>query len=298
MDKTIFKYQDFSVDFIKNTKLPGVMIAKTMLSKADFDSLLNRDQSLKEDLKNIGYTLRLSEKSEDFLKSIIENEIEDTNKLIEKVKNKAEVFSRVLTTQFRKLSERSKKDTLTLYHLSQIIFIWDEFIDFDDYQKSGGNKDKIRESIFYRAATCAMQEISGDDLENLESMNIETEIFDTALTRLQLLARKITFVPKNYYIILKALRDTGLSEGEAVYFLLNIESFMFIKVSEDLLNNYPKNKENFLHSLKSISEGIEIVKNEFDLNQDRLEDILEIEAEKLIDQVSLDIFNIRKEIYD
>lgn len=292
MAKTIFQYEDCAVDFIKKIKLPGVLIAKAMLDKSNFDNLLHRDEALRNHLKDIGYTVKLNPQSEKNLESLLEKEEEETRQLIGKVKKQAEIFASILTRQFRLLSEQSKKDTLALYHLSQIIFIWDEFIDFNDYQKSEGKKEKIRESIFYRAATLFMQEIPEKEMERLKNMDISTETFDTALTRLQLLSHKTRFTPDNYQFVFKSLRDTGLSFAEAIYFLLTVESFLFIQVSEDLLTQNPGKQKDFLYLVKSVSEGIKTVKKEFDLNQDKLESILEEEAEKLIDRVSLDIFNL------
>jgi hypothetical protein len=129
-------------------------------------------------------------------------------------------------------------------------------------------------------------------MEKLAKMEIKTEMFDTALTRLQLLSHKTKFTPDNYQIVFKTLQYTGLSISEAVYFLLTIESFLFIRASEDLLTQNPQIQKDFLYLVKSVSEGIKTVKKEFGLNPDKLEGIIEEEAEKLIDQVSLNIFNL------
>lgn len=292
MANTIFQYEERAVDFINKIKLPGVLIAKAMLDKTNFDNLLHRDETLRNHLKDIGYTIQLNPISEKYLETLLKKEEREVSQIIGKVRKQAEVFASVLTHRFQLLSEQSKKDTLTLYHLSQIIFIWDEFIDFNDYQKSGGKKEKIRESIFYRTAAVFMQEIPDKEMEKLAKMEIKTEMFDTALTRLQLLSHKTKFTPDNYQIVFKTLQYTGLSISEAVYFLLTIESFLFIRASEDLLTQNPQIQKDFLYLVKSVSEGIKTVKKEFGLNPDKLEGIIEEEAEKLIDQVSLNIFNL------
>jgi hypothetical protein len=58
------------------------------------------------------------------------------------------------------------------------------------------------------------------------------------------------------------------------------------------LTQNPQIQKDFLYLVKSVSEGIKTVKKEFGLNPDKLEGIIEEEAEKLIDQVSLNIFNL------
>lgn len=278
-------------DFISQTKIPAVFLAKAMMNKSNFDNLLHHDAEFKENLSKVGYAVQLSPASHAAISSSLDLELESAKKLKEKITHKAEVFADVLSKILIKMAEKSPHDTQIIYNLSQIIFLWDEFIDFEDYQKTQGDLNKIRESAFYKGAFIMMETIPESEVVNLAKLDIQTQLFKKAFYKLQILNSEIRFGTDKAYVIIDVLKKIGLSSAEIVFFLLIIESALFIRVSELLLAKVEKKEVEIFLKVQDLNEAIDNVKVLFHLDPDELENILEQEARTIVIHSTLDILS-------
>lgn len=276
-------------DFIGHTKLPGMFIAKASMSKYNFDALLQKDAQLQAKLKEIGYLVKLNPTTNQSLTSELTDEATELQTMRQNVEKRAEVFSTILKDTFGKVAYHSKFDTEVINTIAQILFIWDEFIDFADYQKTG-DATKIRESVFYKAATEIMQGISDDELERLKSLDIDTHLFEDALNRLKVQNGNTRFTADQSYTLMGTLEKTGLTKPEMVFFLLVIESSLFMFVAEKLMSLLTNIQAHEWRNVDDVQAGIEKAKAQFNLPEDELEHMLDREAEILVLKLDKNIF--------
>lgn len=269
-------------DFIAHTKLPGVFLAKAMMSQEHFEALLTQDTNLQKKLTDIGYTLHLSPSSEKELTDTLKKELEEVRSKISVITHKAEIFSRLLTTTLQTFAKESTHDTETIYNLAQILFIWSEFIDFEDYQKLHGDIDKIRESIFYRAGTYEMQKCTLEEANSLIKTHLDTDRIEIAVERLKESNKTEPFVPEHSFNLIDTLTKAGFSKQESIYFCLILHVALFIKVSENLLNSVPSDKTVIFKTITDIEEGVSEAETVFNISALDLKNMLEGEAEYFI----------------
>lgn len=277
-------------DLIAQNKPLGVLLAKAFISKENLDALLKKDQELAQQLANIGYTVKLSPEATSSLQSSVEAEKAEIRKKVENVQKAAEIFANMLTSNLKHLAEKSKEDTETVYHLSQILFLWDEQIDWEDFQKSGGDLSKIRESVFYRAACHLLQEIVPDELSKLKKQESDKNKFETILTELQLQHSDDDFLPDKYLTLIENLRKNKLSRSESIRFLLSLESVLFIKFTESLIWKKTDTESQVFKSISNLMDGITHTRNLFNLDEDLLENELNNYSKDLIMKVGFDLF--------
>ncbi|MCL5798446.1 MAG: hypothetical protein M1366_06655 [Patescibacteria group bacterium] len=277
-------------DFISMNKPLGILLAKSSIGKSHLDELLKRENDLSKQLIDIGYTLHLKDSTGDTLKKVIEKELQEAKKMIDWNQHIAEVFSTILTSTLKKMAEKSKEDTHIMYHLSQIIFLWDEFIDFEDYQGSNGSLEKIRESIYYRAAVSLIQDITDDELEMLEEEKNDKKSLERILPQLQLSFNKSKYRSDQYLQLISALNKLGLSRNEMIILLLTLESALFIRLTEELINKTPHNLLSVFSNIDDLKTGINKTKEIFQLDEDALEKLLQNTSEELIMNIGIDIF--------
>lgn len=278
-------------DFIAQSKLPGVIIAKALMNRFNMDTLIAHDAELKNKLKEIGYLINLKAETKTALTESLQQELQQAKKVKADAEYKAEVFSKVLTEIFKKMSHISKFDTELIYMLSQIIFIWDEFIDFSDFQKAKNDVNKVRESIFYRAATMVMKEMEEKEVKALEHYEIKTHQFEIALNKLQILNSQYRFNPEQVPLVITTIQNIGFTKPEMVFFLLTIESVLFIQVAEQLLTTVSNTQANLWRTIQKVDEGIELAKSMFHFTEDKLEEKLAMEAETIMLKLTVDIFS-------
>lgn len=279
------------IDFISQTKLPGVIIAKALIDKFNMDTLIAHDGALQQKLKEIGYVIKLSKDTQTALTDSLKSELDNAKKIKAIAEYKAEVISNVLTSIFKKIAFKSKFDTEIIYTLAQVLFIWDEFIDFDDFQKSGNNPEKIRESIFYRAATQVMKEMNKEEVDKLSCLNIRTYQFQEALNRLQVVNGKNRLENDQYQVLIAAFQAVGMAKTDSVFFLLTLESVLFTKIAENFMSKISNTQAGRWREINTVQQGIKLARSQFSLDENKLEDELAKEAETLLLQISIDIFS-------
>ena len=269
-------------DFISQTKLPGVLVAKAMISKYNFDSYLSKEDEIRRSFESIGYAVKLSKGTKEMLVRNLDTNLRKIESIAKSTLKKEIVLSDILTLLLKKQSKRQKKNSLVIYHLSQILFLWDEFVDFSDYEKNKGDISKIRESSFYRGATEKLVNISDTELNKLKTRKISTASFERALYRLQRHNRKNLFSHHNYQIIISALEQLKLSSAEIIYLLLSIEASIFIHTAVFLSKLLNEKDSKLFENLKDYKEGIRLTKKLFNLNDNKLEQIIEKRAQKIV----------------
>lgn len=276
-------------DFIAQNQPVGIILAKSIISKTHFDELLRRDLDLYQKLSGLGYTVKLNPETSGELSRELEEELNEAKKKIDRNQHAAEVFAKILTTALKKMAEKSKEWTEIIYHLTQIIFLWDEFIDFENYQ-TYGETTKIRESIFYKTATEALSEISDEDLAKLESGQTDRSIFERILTKLQLTFERKKYRSEYSFAFFEELKKNSLTTPEIIYFLLILESFLFMTVSESLMKKADRDKLDYFRNPADLNEAIAKVREIFAVDENKLEQLLEEKAENLLTEAGPDIF--------
>ena len=277
------------VDFIKQTKLPAVLLVKALENKDHFDSLLHENEEFKKSLVDIGYAIKLNSETKKDLSSEFTKESQEIQHIKQTILYRADIFSRLLANNLIKLAKKSANNTEILYNLSQILFLWDEFIDFDDYQKTN-DVTKIRESVFYKAATNMLQKMTDENVLKLENGDFQTQSFEKALYKLQIKNGEMRFTSDLEYVVIQILETELLREPEMVYFLAVIESALFIAITEELLTQNKTKDFTIFQNISDLQEGIAQSKAIFKLSDDDLETMIEENAKTFVLTLQPDIF--------
>ncbi|MFA6005652.1 MAG: hypothetical protein WC775_04175 [Patescibacteria group bacterium] len=278
------------IDFIAQTDIPAVLLAKALTSKTEFDDMLSSDTLLQERLKEIGYVLKLSPGRENELKSKLHDESARAKTVKDKITHRAHVFAVLLTNLLKKMAEKSPENTDLIYNLSQIVFLWDEFIDFDDYQQNKGDVTKIRESVFYRAASGILQNMSDTDVDTLEKLDFHMPAFERAFYKLQIMNGEKRLTADESYVVIETLQNEKLTDPEKVFFLLVVEAALFVKIAEELVVKAKKEELAVFLTTSDLKNAISQVQNLFALSASGLETLLEEKSRILLLEISASIF--------
>lgn len=277
------------VDFIKQTKLPAVLLAKALENKDHFNSLLRENEEFKKSLVDIGYTIKLHSETKKDLTAEFTEETQKIQHIKQIILHRADIFSQLLTSSLKKLATKSSHDAEIIYNLSQIIFLWDEFTDFADYQKTG-DVATIRESVFYKAATEIIQKMTDEEFTKLETLDFQTQSFEKALYKLQIKNGETRFTSDLQYVVIQALESEQLKNPELVYFLTIVESALFIQIAEELVSKAQKGQVSVFQNISDVQVGINKVQEIFQLNADQLEEMIEEKAKIIMLQLTIDTF--------